>query len=77
MLATTAERKPFEWEDHLQRVYFAYNTIVHPTTGYTPFFLMFGRQSRLPLDLVTGTGGSNDRSYGEHTKSKGVTSRRV
>eukprot|EP00731_Ephydatia_muelleri_P006231 Em0003g479a len=63
MLATTAERKPFEWEDHLQRVCFAYNTSVHPTTGYTPFFLMFGRQARLPLDLMTGTGGSKDRSY--------------
>eukprot|EP00731_Ephydatia_muelleri_P006147 Em0003g395a len=69
MLATTAERKPFEWEDHLQRVCFAYNTSVHPTTGYTPFFLMFGRQARLPLDLMTGTGGSKDRSYGEHAQN--------
>ena len=69
MLAPTAERKPFEWEDHLQRVCFAYNTSVHPTTGYTPFFLVFGRQTRLPLDLMTGTGGSKDRSYCEHAQN--------
>ena len=69
MLAMTAERKPFEWEDHLQRVCFAYNTSVHATTGYTPFLLMFGRQAQLPLDLMTGTGGSEDRSYGEHAQN--------
>ena len=32
-----------------------YNTSVHPTTGFTPFYLMFGRQAKLPVELMYGT----------------------
>ena len=55
MLATTAKEHPFEWESHLKKVCFAYNTSVHASTGHTPFFLMFGRQAQLPVDLVYKT----------------------
>ena len=55
MLATTSHDHPFDWEDQLPKVCMAYNTSVHATTGYTPFYLMFGRQARLPIDIVYGT----------------------
>ena len=38
MLATSANEHPFSWEDQLRSVCLAYNTSVHPTTTYTPFF---------------------------------------
>ena len=56
MLATTSQNHPFDWEDQLPKVCMAYNTSIHASTGYTPFFLMFGRQARLPIDLAYGTG---------------------
>ena len=55
MLATAVTDQPFEWEKHLPRLCFAYNTSIHPTTGYSPFTLMFGRQARLPTDIALGT----------------------
>ena len=32
MLAISARERPFEWENHLQKVYMAYNSSVQPTT---------------------------------------------
>ena len=54
MLATAARERPFDWENQLRRLCLAYNTSTHPTTGETPFFLMFGRQVRMPIDIMYG-----------------------
>ena len=54
MLATCAQQHPTSWELHLQKVCFAYNSSEHPSTGYSPFFLMFGREARLPAELMFG-----------------------
>ena len=54
MLSTVAETHPFDWESQLRPLCMAYNTSVHPTTGYSPFFLMFGRQAHILVDLMYG-----------------------
>ena len=54
MLATTVADHPFGWEEALPKMCMAYNSSVHSTTGYTPFFLMYGREARLPIDIVYG-----------------------
>ncbi|XP_054643421.1 uncharacterized protein LOC129187765 isoform X1 [Dunckerocampus dactyliophorus] len=40
------------WVQQIQTLTFAYNATVHETTGYAPFYLMFGRVPRLPVDMV-------------------------
>ncbi len=54
MMATTVRDYPFCWENHLRKLCMAYNTSLHPTPGHPPFFLMFGRQTKLLIDILYG-----------------------
>ena len=58
MLATVV-RDHKDWESHLRATCMAYNTSVQSTTGqsHSPFFLMFGRRARIPVDLLWETSG--------------------
>lgn len=47
------EGKPqSSWEEFLPAVLMAYRSSVHRGTGYTPHFLVYGTEMRLPIDLV-------------------------
>ena len=52
MLATYADTHAFDWEYYLPKVCMAHNASEQATTGYSPFYLMFGRQARIPVDLI-------------------------
>ncbi|KAL5510632.1 hypothetical protein EMCRGX_G006204 [Ephydatia muelleri] len=52
MLAIAVGKHPADWEVYIRKLCFAYNTSVHSSTGYSPFFLMFGRQATIPIDLM-------------------------
>ena len=52
MLKAIPDSDKQNWKDYLPKLTFAYNSTVNRATGYSPFFLMFGRNSRLPIDSV-------------------------
>jgi transposase InsO family protein len=52
MLRTLAESEKPRWHEHVDKLMHAYNSTTHSTTGYSPHFLLFGREPVLPLDLV-------------------------
>ena len=52
MLKSLSESAKKDWRNHLPKLAFAYNSTINKTTGFSPFYLMFGRESRLPIDRV-------------------------
>ena len=52
MLAKVVAEDQRNWDLYVSSTCFAYNTAVHSTTGYTPSYLEYGRELRLPSDLV-------------------------
>ena len=54
MLKTLNGNQKSNWKKHVSKMSFAYNSTVNKATGFSPFYLMFGRSSRLPIDLIFG-----------------------
>ncbi|XP_060073436.1 uncharacterized protein LOC132553223 [Ylistrum balloti] len=54
MLGTLSEDKKQDWKAHVGPLVHAYNCTRQESTGFTPYFLMFGRNPRLPIDLAFG-----------------------
>ena len=48
------EKRTEEWDVILSEVLFAYNTSVHSTTGFTPYFHIFGVEEHIPSDILVG-----------------------
>ena len=54
MLGTLPEKEKADWKSHLGSMSHAYNCTKHPSTTYSPYYLMFGRKPRLPIDYEMG-----------------------
>jgi hypothetical protein len=62
MLGTLSEDKKTDWPSYVAPMVYAYNCTKHGSTGYSPYYLMFGRQPRLPIDIALGLDQLNKKS---------------
>ena len=49
----TPEQKK-DWKSHVPALIHAYNCTSNAATGFSPYFLLFGREPRLPVDVEFG-----------------------
>lgn len=44
-----------EWDKYVKEVAFAYNTLVHASTQFIPYFLTHGQEARVLVDVLIPT----------------------
>ena len=54
MLGTLPSHAKKNLQERITTLTHAYNCTVSPVTGFSPYFLMFGRNPKLPLDIDLG-----------------------
>ena len=55
MIGKLEEDKKACCSEHLPELLLAYNTTRSTVTGYSPYYLLFGRRSRIPVDYLFPT----------------------
>jgi hypothetical protein len=52
MIASYVINQPDTWDNYIKYATFAYNTSVHSSTGYTPFYLLKGFEAKEQNDVL-------------------------
>ena len=55
MIGKLEQDKKAHWSEHLPEMPSAYNGTYSVVTGYSPYFLSFGRKARMPVDYLFPT----------------------
>ena len=55
MIGKLEEDKKACWSEHLPELLMAYNATCSTVTGYSPYYLLFGRRPRIPVDYLFPT----------------------
>ena len=63
MLGTLPERPKNTWREWVPTLVHAYNCTRNNATGFSPYYLMFGTNPCLPIDMLSGTNTANLRGH--------------
>ena len=55
MIGKVEEDKKACWSEHLPKLLMAYNATCSAVTGYSPYYLLFSRRPRIPVDYLFPT----------------------
>ena len=51
-LTTFVHQNQRQWDEYIPKIMYAFNSTPHTATGFSPGYLLFGRELELPLDLL-------------------------
>ena len=51
MLVTLTPEQKKDWKNHVPALVHTYNCTRNAATGLSPYYLLFGREPRLPVDV--------------------------
>ena len=54
MIGTLSATEKRSWQKHTDYLTYAYNTTIHSSTVFSPFYLVFGRNPKLIGDCIIG-----------------------
>ena len=54
MLSKVVNENHDDWDEWIPHVLLAYRTAAQSSTGFTPHKILFGREARIPIDLMLG-----------------------
>ena len=63
MLGTLPEKPRSTWGEQVPMLVHAYNCTRNKVTGFSPYYLMFGRKPHLPIDILFGTNTADLRGH--------------
>ena len=61
MLGTLTPEQKKGWKNHVSAMVHAYHCTKNAATGFSPYYLLFGREPRLPVDAEFGLQRGNQR----------------
>ncbi|XP_043076463.1 uncharacterized protein LOC122325488 [Puntigrus tetrazona] len=88
LLRSLSPEKKRRWPEYLPELVYAYNVTPHSSTGYSPYYMLFGRQPHLPVDALLGQEPDlekepawlsvhKERLRDAHTRAREYTERRA
>ena len=65
MIKANVDEEQGDWDLHLNKFAYAYNSAIQESTKQTPFEMMFGRKPKIPMDIVLPNHNGVDNQVNE------------